>query len=369
MKIGFEARWITFERTGFGNYARNLIHEMVSSDNSHEYLVYVNKDIDCPDIFNRLNVKKIIINQFPELYKHVGLPLDIARRGAPDIFHFLYNAPSLFFPWPVVLTIHDMSYNHVPAMISLKNYLSINLQLKLTAKRCRRIITVSENSKKDIVRYLGIPSERIDVIYEGIDPKFHRIEDTIRREAVRRRYMLPDRFILYVGTYLPHKNLNVLLHAFHRLKCNHGISQDIVLAGKQGRNFNVILDRIHRLGLEQSVKCIGYVDDEDLACLYSLSDVFVYPSLYEGFGLPLLEAMACGAPVVSSNSSCLPEIGGVACRYFNPNEADTCAKALFEVLHDSNEQTALVQKGYNNLQRFSWRRAALKTLECYKNAV
>jgi glycosyltransferase involved in cell wall biosynthesis len=369
MQIGLEARWITFERTGFGNYARNLIREMISLDNSNEYLVYVNKDFDCPDIFNRLNVKKIIINQFPEIYKHIGLPFNILRRGAPDIFHFLYNAPALLFPWPVVLTIHDMSYNHIPAMISLKNYLSINVQLQLTAKRCRRIITVSENSKKDIIFGLGIPSEKIDVIYEGVDPKFHRVEDTNLRKTVRRRYMLPGRFILYVGTYLPHKNLDVLLGAFHRLKCSHNIVHDLVLAGKQGRNFNSIFDRIHRLGLEGSVKCIGYVDDEDLACLYSLADVFVYPSLYEGFGLPLLESMACGTPVISSNSSCLPEIGGDACRYFNANETDACAKALCEVLENANEQTALVQKGYKNLQRFSWHRAAQKTLECYKNSV
>ena len=368
MRIGFEARWITFELDGFGNYARNLIREIISLGNSHEYLIYVNKDIECPEIFNRSNVKKIVINQFPELYKHVGMPFDIARHKAPDIFHFLYNAPSLIFPWPAVLTIHDMSYNHIPNMISLKNFLSITVQLKLTAKRCKRIITVSENSKKDIIRYLKIPSDKIDVIHEGVDPKFQRVEDPQERNTVQAHYNLPNRFILYVGTYLPHKNLELLLEAYCRVKLNQGIAQDLVIAGRQGRNFNTIEDKIRKLGLKQSIKCIGYVDENNLACLYSMADVFVYPSLYEGFGLPLLEAMACGAPVISSNSSCLPEIGGDGCRYFEAADIDACAKAIFDVISDPNEKAAMIEKGKNNLQRFSWQRAARETLASYEKA-
>jgi glycosyltransferase involved in cell wall biosynthesis len=254
-------------------------------------------------------------------------------------------------------------------MISMKNFISINVQLHLTAKRCRWIITDSENSKKDIVRYLKIPSEKISIIYAGIDTKFHRIEEKAFKEAVSSRYTLPDRFVLYVGTYLPHKNLDLLLDAFHRLKSGNCISQDLVFAGKKGRNFDAIQAHIRRVGLEQSVRCIGYVRDEDLACLYSLSDVFVFPSRYEGFGFPLLEAMACGAPVISSDSSCLPEIGGDACKYFKSTSVDECARALSDVLNDTNERIAMVEKGKINLQRFSWKKAARETLACYEKAI
>jgi glycosyltransferase involved in cell wall biosynthesis len=369
MRIYFEARWITFEKTGFGNYAQNLLKELFKINSKNQYCVYLNQDITSGDVFNYTNVTKIVLTSKPELYKHARIPFDIACRGKPDLFHFLYNAPSLIFPWPKILTIHDMSYMHIPFMISKKNFFSIILLLKLHANSCKHIITVSENSKRDIIRFLKVDPEKISVIYEGFDTSFFRNHDVQRKNKVFSKYDVNTPYILYVGTYLPHKNLPLLLSAFKKLIEQKGIQHTLVLAGKKGNNFDKTFSTIEKLQLSQRVKCIGYVDDKDLPALYSGADCFVYPSLYEGFGLPLLEAMACGVPVVSSDSSCLPEIGGKACKYFRATDVDSCVSCMDIVLRNLETRKEMIESGYKNLNRFSWADAASKTLQCYDNCL
>lgn len=368
MKIGIEARWLTFEKTGFGNYAFHLLKELSQIDNKNKYLIYLNSEYANSAIFANNNFAKKIIRQRPEIYKHISIPFDImAKRRRFDFFHFLYNAPSLLLPCPFILTVHDVSYKYIPDMISKKNLFSITAQLFLNAKRAHRIISVSENTKKDIMKYFKIPEEKIVVIYEGVNESFEIITDNQKKRTIAEKYQLPDKFILYVGTYLPHKNLETLLYAYHDLKQHRKISHALVLAGKKARNFEAISNLISNLDLTDDVKTIGFVPEEDLPCLYNLADLFVFPSLYEGFGLPLLEAMACGTPVLASDASCLPEIGGDGALYFSPRNKNEIAEKIYALLSNSTMRTELIERGCKRSQLFSWRRMTDNTLQVYED--
>jgi glycosyltransferase involved in cell wall biosynthesis len=367
MKIGIEARWLTFERTGFGNYAFHLLKELSQIDNQNHYLIYLNSEYTNDAIFSNNNFAKKIICQRPEIYKHISIPFDImAKRRRFDFFHFLYNAPSLFMPCPFILTVHDVSFKYVPDMISKKNLFSITAQLSLNAKRAHQIISVSENTKKDIMKYFKIPEEKIVVIYEGVNETFKIITDDQKKREIAEKYQLPAKFILYVGTYLPHKNLETLLHAYHALKQTRRISHALVLAGKKGRNFETISNLISKLDLTEDVKTVGFVPEEDLPYLYNLSDLFVFPSLYEGFGLPLLEAMACGVPVIAANTSCLPEIGGDAAIYFSAKNSLELSDVLEKVIKDKDLRHKIITNGFRRIHQFSWRKMAEKTLQVYE---
>lgn len=368
MKIGIEARWITYNKTGFGNYALNLLKELGNIDDKNEFLVYLNSDFSNNEIFSKPNFKKRVIKTPPGIYKHISIPLDIiTKKRKFDFFHFLYNAPSLLLPCPFILTIHDVSYKYIPNMLSKRNLLSINTQLLLNAKKASKIITVSESSKKDIINFYKIPEEKIKVIYEGVDDSFRPMNGDQERRGIVEKYGLPSKFLLYVGTYLPHKNLETLLYAYHELRRNQKISQVLVLAGKKGRNYDVISHLISKLCLDKDVKTIGFVRDEDLPYIYNLSDLFIFPSIYEGFGLPLLEAMACGVPVISSDTSCLPEIGGNAALYFSPKEIEELARKIFSVITNKNLRNDLIARGFRRAKLFSWKTMAEKTLHLYQN--
>jgi glycosyltransferase involved in cell wall biosynthesis len=365
MKIGMEARWIAANNTGFGNYAHNLLLELGKIDDSNEYVIYLNRPWNKPTL-TAPNFKVAVLKGNNPTYKHFYLPIDVALKSKVDLFHFPYNAPSLFFPRPYILTITDMSYRHIPSMLKMKHRMSLNVQLAINARHAKKIIVISENTKKDIMRFLNIPEEKIEVIYLGVNDSYKIIQEPAIKNKVMSAYKLPEKFILYVGTYLPHKNLETLLQAFRILKTEHNIPHCLVFAGNKGRNFEEIAKSIHALGLDEYVKCIGFVDDAYLPVLYNLCDLFVFPSLYEGFGLTLLEAMACGAPVISSDSSCLTEVGGDAALYFSQKDFQKLAKNMHEALTNEDLRKHMINSGLRRIESFSWRSTANKTLKMYE---
>ncbi len=368
MQIGIEARWVCYDKTGFGNYALNLLKEIAEIDSINKFTIYLNEEFDVGRIGSNTNFEYKVIKRQPEIYKHLSIPSDLLLSGRRiDFFHFLYNAPSLWMPCPFVVTVHDVSFKHVPNMISIKDRWSLNIQFHLRLRKAKKIITVSQNSKDDIIKYYGIPEHKIVVIYEGVDSSFRVISDREEKRAIAIKYNLPDKFILYVGTYLPHKNLETLLYAYHDLKQHRKISHALVFAGKKARNFEAISNLISNLDLTDDVKTIGFVPEEDLPCLYNLADVFVFPSLYEGFGLPLLEAMACGTPVLASDASCLPEIGGDGALYFSPRNKNEIAEKIYALLSNGTMRTELIERGCNRSQLFSWRRMTDNTLQVYED--
>lgn len=366
MKIGIEARWVTYEKTGFGNYAVNLLRKLSCCDRDNNYIVYTNCAFNDETVFSNKNFVGKVLPGNPGLYKHIKLPFDLMRQKKIDLFHFLYNAPPFYVPCDYILTIHDLSYRHIPDMISRKDYLSINLQLPFTARKAKKIIAVSENTKKDIINYLGISEDKIEVIYEGVGENYYPQKDPDTFELVKRKYCLPDKFILYVGTYLPHKNIGTLLKAFRELLLQGRMNSKLVLAGKKGRNYRQIEELISELSLQDHVVSPGFVAEEDLPCLYSMSEMFIFPSLYEGFGLPILEAMACGVPVLSSSASCLKEIGGDAARYFSPTDYNDLARCIADIDGSDNLQREMKDKGIRRASCFNWELMAEKTRKIYE---
>lgn len=368
MKIGIEARWLQRETTGFGKYAYNLLRELNDLNHGHQLSVYVNNRSVDRGLFANVRARRIVVPLRPPLYKQVGIPLDIVLKHRQlDLFHFLYNAPALFMPCPFVVTIHDLSYLHVPQMMSWVNRTLAWWQLRFSAAKARLIITDSENSKRDILNRLHIPENKIDVIPLGVEPSFRPISSD-QKVALCRKYSIPGPFILYVGTYLPHKNLPTLIRAFGRLVAKGNSSLNLVLAGKKGRNAENIESLVEKLGLNRRVQMPGFVPDEDLPQLYGSCSVFVFPSLYEGFGLPMLEAMACGVPVIAARSSCLMEVGGDAAVYFDPASDEALADALERTLKNDGLRHDAVRQGFVQAAKFTWRRVAERTLRGYERA-
>lgn len=369
MRIGIEARRLQAQTTGFGKYALNLLREFERLGTGDEFLVYLNGPCQNSGLFHNGHVKPVMVPLRPPFYKQIGIPWDIvSKRRSLHLYHFLYNAPSVWTPVPFVLTIHDLSYLHVPHMVSWLNRATAWWQLKLKAAKAAGIITISENSRRDIVRRLRIPQSKITVIYHGVEPAFAPASAEAK-QVVASRYGLASPFLLYVGTYLPHKNLETLLRGFGRLVRDWRGPLELVLAGRQGRNSANIKQMVQQLHLESRVRLLGFVPDDDLPALYSLSQAFVYPSRYEGFGLPILEAMACGVPVVAAKSSCLPEVGGDAALYFPPRKDAALADMLRRVLEDRELRQLLVKRGLARAALFSWRAAAERTIEVYKAAI
>ncbi|MEW9124908.1 MAG: glycosyltransferase family 1 protein, partial [Thermotaleaceae bacterium] len=235
----------------------------------------------------------------------------------------------------------------------------------MSIKRAERIITDSENTKKDIIGFFPKAKDKIRVIYPG-SPDFKRIEDQKHIEAVKANHKIAGKYILYMGTLEPRKNLIRLIEAYHKLVNEEKIEQKLVLAGKKGWLYNDIFSKIVELHLEEQVIFTDYISEEDKSALYSGAEVFAYPSLYEGFGLPPLEAMACGTAVVTSNISSLPEVVGNAGIYINPYDVENIAQGIYSLLINQELRRDLENKGIEQAKSFSWNRTVKQIIDVYK---
>jgi glycosyltransferase involved in cell wall biosynthesis len=265
---------------------------------------------------------------------------------------------------PTVLTVHDMIFKLFPEHQKRLNYWYLNATMPLYCRRASAIITVSEASKQDIVTYYGLDPARITVVYEAASPEFAPAPDEQADEA-RRRYGLPERFALVVGTIEPRKNLLRLLQALQHLR-DQGLVVPLVVVGSRGWLYDELFRTLEGMTLRRDVHFPGYVPAVDLPLLYNAATLAAMPSVYEGFGLPILEAMACGTPVVSSDAPCLPEIGGNAARYFDPYDTEAMAASVREVWTDTELRAEMQAQGLVQAARFSWARAAEETLEVYE---
>jgi len=242
----------------------------------------------------------------------------------------------------------------------------VSASIATASRRATRVLTVSESSKRDILRFVNINPEKIDVIYNGYDERFAiepKEEDVVR---VRERYQLHDEFVLYAGNVKPHKNLERLIDAFHLVR-NKGLDHlKLVLIGAEISKYAALRRAVHRHQLHKYVRFLGYLPEETLAVMYRLAGVFVFPSLYEGFGLPPLEAMASGTPVVTSNVSSLPEVAGDAAVLVNPYDPAAIAEGIYQVLTDEQLRRGLRQRGLARARQFSWEDSARRVREVYQ---
>jgi len=265
---------------------------------------------------------------------------------------------------PTVLTVHDLIFRHLPEQHKPLNRWYLNLTMPLYCRRATHIIAVSEQTRRDVVSAYGVPAGKISVIYEAADPRFRSQPPEIVA-AARARHGLPERYLLFVGTIEPRKNLARLLAAFERLQAEN-LTDALVIVGKRGWLTGDFDAALERSPAKQAVLFPGFVPDEDLPAVYAGAQVLAMPSLYEGFGLPVLEAMACATPVACSNSSSLPEIAGDAALLFDPTEVDGIRDALRRILRDADVRAQLRDAGLRRAGQFSWDRAAQETLALYQ---
>lgn len=292
------------------------------------------------------------------------IPFNRLVPGA-ELFH---STEHLLLPLrgvPTVLTVHDLIYKLFPSYHKPLNYWYLNLAMPRFCRRADAIIAVSEASRQDIVAQYGVDPAKIHVVYEAAAETF-RPPPAPAVAQVRRRYGLPERFLLHLGTVEPRKNLDRLLDALLLLR-RESPELCLVLAGAKGWLVDDFFARIEREGLADAVLLLGWVPDEDLPAVIAAADLGVQPSLYEGFGLPVLEQMACGQVVAASHSSSHPEVGGEAAAYFDPADVEEMAAVIGRILADEDEYQARRERGLQQAQRFSWQRAAQETLAVYES--
>jgi glycosyltransferase involved in cell wall biosynthesis len=291
------------------------------------------------------------------------------NRLVPDaeLFHATEHLLPPFRDLPTVLTVHDMIFKLFPEHLKRLNHWYLNATMPLYCRRADALITVSESSKRDIVAHYGLAETKITVIYEAASSEFRPAEQSAL-EATRLRYGLPERFMIHVGTIEPRKNLVRLVESLQKLR-EEGLKIPVLVVGGRGWLYDDFFQRLEQLDVRDSVRFPGYVPSADLPLLYGAATIAVMPSVYEGFGLPVLEAMACGTPVVSSRTSSLPELGGDAAHYFDPYKVEAIAAAIRSVWTDNDLRREMGQRGIAWAARFSWERAADETIAVYNRVL
>ena len=364
MRIGIDARKL--HDFGIGTYIRNLLRQLARLDRETEFVVFCREDDRESLTLLGENFRAVtesagnysIVEQF-------RIPLALKREGVQ-----LFHAPHYVLPPLVrcrsVVTIHDCIHLMFPQYLPNRIALAYaRTSIDLAARRATRVMTVSESSKRDILRFVDTEPDKIDVIYNAYDERFGvepREEDVVR---VRERYQLHDEFVLYAGNVKPHKNLERLIEAFDLVR-QRGLDRlKLVLIGDEISKYAALRRAVHQHRLHKYVRFLGYLPEETLAVMYRLAGVFVFPSLYEGFGLPPLEAMASGTPVVTSNVSSLPEVAGDAAVLVDPYDPHAIADGIYRVLTDEDLRHSLRQKGLARAKQFSWEQSVRRIREIY----
>ncbi len=357
MKIAIDARPLTAVRpVGKEKFTINVLEELFRLDKSNNYILYLNQEYKKPLPTNFY--PRII--KVPDIFWHFFVLIDLIFQK-PNLFFapISYIIPALNFFGKNIIVIYDLCvFLPFQTGSSFKTKIIEKIFLRFAMRNARKIITISESTKKDIIKYFSIGPEKISVIYPAVADNFRFIDDKQKCKFALDKFNLPEKFILFVGTLEPRKNLVRLISAYHKLSNNYSL----VIVGKRGWDYQEIFDKIKELNLEERVVFLNYVSNEDLLYLYNSAACFIYPSLYEGFGLPILEAIACGAPVITSNVSSLPEAVGEAAILIDPYNIDNMAMALNKILTDENLRRNLRERGLRQTQKFSWQKTAQEVL-------
>lgn len=370
MRIGIDVAMTADSKTGLPSYTRSLVEAMARIDQRNEYWLY-----------------RITWHSFPPNYEEAVLPkarnfkavcggipkAKLERRwhredrrkllGPPPDVYFspFHNAPDRWFP-RLVCVFHDVSFRVHPEFSTEANRVYCEDQFDRASRLAHRIVTVSHFSKAEIVRAMGMSADRIDVVHEAADPRFVHRPEILLPERFREQLGAAP-FLLYVGSVEPRKNLATLVNAYASFLRRTKHPANLAIAGGSGWKNSSVFEAVARHGLQDRVRLLGFVSDDELLALYNCCAVFCYPSLYEGFGLPVIEAMSCGAPVITSRVTSLPEVGGDAVRYIDdPHDSAALADQLGEVLESTSLQQELRHAGLAQAARFSWDKAAQETL-------
>jgi glycosyltransferase involved in cell wall biosynthesis len=372
MKIAIDVSLAVGDSAGVGSYTRGLLEGLSAIDAENEYLLY--SYLDFPDAPQPLLPHKpnFSLRRLPlegEHWERMWYGADLPPKEAleaVDVLHStFFNAPKEHYG-ALVVTIYDVSFVLQPQFHIEANRLHCLQGTLNAALYADRIIAISMQTKQDLMDYFSIPAERIRLIHAA-PSKIYSPERNVKviRGALE-RFGIFRNFILFVGSLEPRKNLKTLLQAYARYRQRYSSEELLVVAGGKGWLNDDLSQVVAELGITDCVKFLGYIEETDLRVLYSAAKLFVYPSIYEGFGLPPLEAMACGAPVITSNTSALPEVVGDAATVIDPHDSEELCQAMRMVLGNSSRRSKMRQQGLERAKRFSWERAARETLAVYR---
>ena len=368
MRIGIDYTAAVRQGGGIGRYTRNLIRALAERDREHRYTLFVaGRGEDglgaWPANFRRRSVP-LSDRWTTILWQRLRLPIPIQLiTGSLDLFH----SPDFVLPpvgrTPTILTVHDLSFLRVPEHFVPGFCAYLTGAVSRAVARADHILADSQSTRRDLVELLAVEPNRVTVLYPGVEPRFRPIDEAPLLERVRTEYHLPERFVLGLGTLQPRKNFDGLIRAFVRLP--EADDLHLVIVGGKGWMYEDTLALPASLGCEGRVHFPGFVDDADLPMLYNLASVLAFPSWYEGFGLPVLEAMACGTPVVAADNSSLPEVVGDAGLLIDAADTEALTEALMRLLNDDALRTDLIPAGQVQVQRFTWAAAAEQLLQLY----
>ncbi len=383
MRIGFDATALPDRPVGAGNYilhlARALAHEIQAGPEwaSLELVIFAQRSkaamlaAPCSS-----QVKLALVSDQPAsvrlAWEQLVFP-GLLRKMKIDQLHSPHYTLPFGFQGPAVVTFHDMTFFLYPELHTRTKRLFVRFMIPRSARKASALIAVSESTRQDTLRLLGVSPEKIHVIPLGVPPEFRPSDPgpalgPSDLQAVRQRYRLPEQFILFVGLVEPRKNLPALVRAFQVVAAQES-SCHLVLVGREGWRVQEVHRLIRELGLENRVHFTGYVPAQDLPAIYNLAEMLVYPSIYEGFGLPVLEAMACGLPVIASNAASMPEVLADCGVLLPPKEHGLLAQAVLELLRNKEAHQRYSERGRQRAVIFSWQRAARSTLQVYQSVM
>jgi len=352
---------------GIGTYVRNLVRELARQDDDAQYVLLCHaKDAGFVEGLGPRFTPLIERAGNYSVREQLSVPLALARARV-DLFHAPHYVVSPLIRVPYVVTIHDCIHLRFPQYLPNRAALHYaRTMMTLAARRAQRVLTVSQASKEDILHYLGVPAEKVEVIYNALDERLAAPPTDADMQRVRERFQLTSPFVLYTGNIKPHKNLDRLIEAYSILRRRGFEHTKLLIIGDEVSKYPMLRRLVHRFQLHHHVRFLGFVPDATLASLYRLASAFVFPSLYEGFGLPPLEAMSAGAPVITSNVSSLPEVVGDAALLIDPMDAGAIADAMARVLGDESLRHELVRRGHERVKAFSWERSVAQVRDEYR---
>ncbi|MGQ9683652.1 MAG: glycosyltransferase family 4 protein [Anaerolineae bacterium] len=364
MQVGIDARLVYYHQAGISRYCLQLMRALADINTEDQFIIFQSRR-DSRQLVSQSNFR-IRRLWTPSHHPLEQALLSLELRLTPmQVLHSPDFIPPFRRTCRSIITIHDLGFLLYPQSLT-KSSARYYGQIDQAVRRTDHIIAVSESTRRDIVRMLGVPEHMITVIYEAPRRFFHPLPDVDLRQRLRQRFKLERDYVLFVGTIEPRKNIPGLLNAFQQLLDHYHPDVDLVLAGAPGWLTDEVYALVGRLGLSGRVRFLGRVSDEELVWLYNAARMLVLPSFYEGFGLPPLEAMACGTPVIVANVSSLPEVVGDAGLLVEPTDTDELTVAMWRLLSDELLRKELIAKGARRAASFSWERAARETLELYR---
>jgi len=366
MKIAVDGRAAVWYRgTGIGTYTLQLLRNLLRLTKNISGLFP--QDYPGFDVTNQGYVKETIFKD--KFWETIENKVFQVPKNT-SILHIPHNGLGAYDTKAKrIVTLHDVIPYVLPDTVGVYYHKKFLLKMPKILREAERIITVSQHSKKDICNYLNVAEAKVDVVYEAPESIYKPYNRAKAKKYLAAKYNIDFPYILYLGGFSPRKNVPLLIEAFHKVHANLGKGVKLVIIGKMARNYEVVLNMIEKYKLSREVVFTGFIPVSDMPAVYTASDMFVYPSLYEGFGLPPLEAMACGVPTICSNNSSLPEVVGDGAELVDAQNLDTIAETILKISDDQEYGRKLAARGLVRAKEFSWHKTALETVECYKKVL